>query len=98
VAGRQQETDDRADHADRDGGAVAVRDSGGRADGGRRGGDENLEVGLRIMAGENIMRECTTCKSRNYFTTKTRRKHPERAEWKKYCPRCNKQTAHKESK
>src|SRR6266540_874694 len=30
--------------------------------------------------------ECTVCKSRNYFTTKNRRKHPERAEWKKFCP------------
>ena len=47
--------------------------------------------------GVNIM-ECTTCKSRNYFTTKNRRKHPERAEWKKYCPRCNKHQSHKESK
>src|SRR6266568_1542174 len=31
-------------------------------------------------------------------TTKNRRKHPERAEWRKYCPRCNKQQPHKESK
>jgi large subunit ribosomal protein L33 len=47
---------------------------------------------------ENIIMECTVCKSRNYFTTKNRRKHPERAEWKKFCPRCNKQQQHKESK
>jgi len=41
------------------------------------------------MPRENIIMECTVCKGRNYFTTKNRRKHPERAEWKKYCPRCN---------
>ena len=40
------------------------------------------------MPRENIIMECTVCKSRNYFTTKNRRKHPERAEWKKFCPRC----------
>ena len=50
------------------------------------------------MPRENIIMECTTCKSRNYFTTKNRRKHPERAEWKKFCPHCNKQQQHKESK
>ena len=50
------------------------------------------------MPRENIMMECTVCKGRNYFTTKNRRKHPERAEWKKYCPRCNKHQPHKESK
>ncbi|HEU5466354.1 MAG TPA: 50S ribosomal protein L33 [Gemmatimonadales bacterium] len=50
------------------------------------------------MPRENIIMECTTCKNRNYFTTKNRRKHPERAEWKKYCPRCNKPQVHKESK
>src|SRR5437660_1683755 len=39
------------------------------------------------MPRENIIMECTVCKGRNYFTTKNRRKHPERAEWKKFCPR-----------
>src|SRR5881628_1239846 len=31
------------------------------------------------MPRENIIMECTVCKSRNYFTTKNRRKHSERA-------------------
>src|SRR5439155_277131 len=48
------------------------------------------------MPRENIIMECTVCKGRNYFTTKNRRKHPERAEWKKYCPRCNKHQPHQE--
>jgi len=47
---------------------------------------------------ENIIMECTVCKNRNYFTTKNRRKHTERVEWKKFCPRCNKHQVHKESK
>ena len=50
------------------------------------------------MARENIILECTECKERNYFTDKNRRTHPERVERRKYCPRCNKHQAHKESK
>ena len=50
------------------------------------------------MPRDKIILECTECKNRNFFQTKNRRKHPERAEWSKYCPRCNKQVAHKESK
>jgi large subunit ribosomal protein L33 len=47
---------------------------------------------------EKIILECTECKSRNYFTTKNKRKHPERVEWKKFCPRCTAARWHKESK
>lgn len=45
-----------------------------------------------------ITLECTECKERNYSTTKNRRTHPERAAFKKYCPRCNDHTAHKETR
>src|SRR3989442_15141461 len=47
------------------------------------------------MPRENIIMECTARKSRNYFTTKNRRKHSERVEWRKYCPRCNKHQPHR---
>ncbi|MEE8477059.1 MAG: 50S ribosomal protein L33 [Gemmatimonadales bacterium] len=47
---------------------------------------------------DKVIMECTECKSRNYFTTKNRRLHPERVEWKKHCPRCNAHRMHKESK
>ena len=47
---------------------------------------------------EKIILECTECKSRNYHTTKNKRLHPERVEWKKFCPRCGHSKAHKESK
>lgn len=41
---------------------------------------------------------CTECRSRNYAKTKNKRKHPERMELKKYCPRCNTHTVHRETK
>ena len=42
------------------------------------------------MPRDKIILACSDCKNRNYFTTKNKRLHPERVEWKKYCPRCNK--------
>jgi large subunit ribosomal protein L33 len=47
---------------------------------------------------EIITLECTQCKSRNYTTTKNRRKHSERVEVKKFCPRCRKHAPHRETK
>ena len=41
------------------------------------------------MARDKIILACSDCKNRNYFTTKNKRLHPERVEWKKYCPRCD---------
>jgi large subunit ribosomal protein L33 len=50
------------------------------------------------MPRDKIILECTVCKSRNYFSDKNKRLHPERVEWKKFCPRCNQHLVHKESK
>jgi len=50
------------------------------------------------MPREKIILACTQCQERNYHTTKNRRKHPERVERRKYCPRCNAHTQHKETK
>ena len=50
------------------------------------------------MPRDKIILECTECKNRNFFTDKNKRKHPERVEWRKYCPRCDKHKLHKESK
>ena len=52
----------------------------------------------RTMARDKIILACTQCQSRNYHTMKNKRKHPERVEWKKHCPRCNLHTMHKETK
>jgi len=47
---------------------------------------------------EKITLECTECKHRNYNTTKNKRRHPERVEYKKFCPFCRKHTKHKETR
>ena len=63
-----------------------------------RPGDSSSTLTLRpstrsAMPRDKIILACSDCKNRNYFTTKNKRLHPERVEWKKYCPRCNKHQA-----
>jgi large subunit ribosomal protein L33 len=41
---------------------------------------------------------CNDCKRRNYTATKNKRKHPDRVEFKKFCPFCRKHTPHKETR
>ncbi len=41
---------------------------------------------------------CTVCKSENYRAAKNKKLHPSRMETQKYCPKCRKQTLHKEKK
>ena len=41
---------------------------------------------------------CQDCKEHNYTTKKNRANDPDRLEIKKYCPRCRRHTAHKETK
>lgn len=47
---------------------------------------------------ENIILRCTVCKEENYIDTRNKKAHPERKELKKYCPKCNKMTLHREKK
>ncbi len=42
--------------------------------------------------------ECKDCKERNYNTNKNKRTTPEKLEFSKYCPRCRKHTAHRETR
>lgn len=63
----------------------------------------NVKSGLRrnIMAKDDrysLTLKCTECGEENYLTSKNKKKHPERLELKKYCPRCKKSTIHKEKK
>jgi len=51
-----------------------------------------------IVPRDKIILACSDCKNRNYFSKKNKRLHPERVEWKKYCPRCNAHKLHKETK
>jgi large subunit ribosomal protein L33 len=53
---------------------------------------------VSTMPRDKIILACSDCKNRNYFTTKNKRLHPERVEWKKYCPRCDTHKVHKETK
>ena len=64
-------------------------ETAGKADG---------RITISEEARDKIILACSECKNRNYFTTKNKRLHPERVEWKKYCPRCNKHQLHKETK
>ncbi len=41
---------------------------------------------------------CSECEERNYSEKKNKRLHPERVEYRKYCPRCKRHTMHKETK
>ena len=47
---------------------------------------------------ELIALSCTICKRKNYYTTKNKRKHPEKMAIKKFCPWERKYTEHKEAK
>jgi large subunit ribosomal protein L33 len=50
------------------------------------------------MPREDYILKCTVCGEENYISTKNRKSHPDRMEIKKYCPKCNKMTVHKEKK
>ncbi len=41
---------------------------------------------------------CTECKDRNYITKKNKRNNPDRLELKKFCPKCQRHTAHRETR
>ncbi len=45
-----------------------------------------------------ITMACAVCKERNYITRKNRRNDPDRIELKKFCARCGKHTAHRETR
>ncbi|MBI5142877.1 MAG: 50S ribosomal protein L33 [Nitrospirae bacterium] len=45
-----------------------------------------------------ILLRCDECKERNYSTMKNKKNTTEKLNLKKYCNRCRKHTAHKETK
>ncbi|MBR2138723.1 MAG: 50S ribosomal protein L33 [Bacilli bacterium] len=47
---------------------------------------------------EGIALQCTVCKNINYLTSKNKKNTEGKLEVKKFCPSCNKTTAHKERK
>ena len=55
-------------------------------------------MGIKGTNDRMVVLACETCKERNYTTTKNKKNHKERMELNKYCPKCQKHTAHKETK
>jgi large subunit ribosomal protein L33 len=43
-----------------------------------------------------ITLQCNDCKNRNYTTTKNKKKHTDRLETKRFCPKCRQHRAHRE--
>lgn len=50
------------------------------------------------VASAIITLQCGECKERNYTTTKNKRNDPDRLEMRKFCNRCRRHTAHRETK
>lgn len=47
---------------------------------------------------ERITLKCTVCGDENYINTRNKKLHTERMVVKKYCPKCNAKTEHREKK
>ncbi|MBI5409112.1 MAG: 50S ribosomal protein L33 [Nitrospirae bacterium] len=45
-----------------------------------------------------ILLQCTSCKGKNYSTTKNKKNTTEKLNLKKYCKHCRKHVEHKETK
>ena len=45
-----------------------------------------------------ITLQCSECKNRNYTTTKNKKKHTDRLEIKRFCPKCRQHRPHREVK
>ncbi len=55
-------------------------------------------MGIKGKNDRMVVLACEECKERNYTTTKNKKNNKERMELNKYCPKCQKHTAHKETK
>jgi len=47
---------------------------------------------------EIVLLQCTTCKNKNYSTTKNKKNTTEKLNLKKYCRHCRRHVPHKETK
>lgn len=55
-------------------------------------------MGIKGKNDRMVVLACEVCKERNYTTTKNKKTTKDRMELSKYCPKCQKHTAHKETK
>ena len=61
----------------------------------KKGGETMAKKG---EARERITLACTVCKEENYRTEKNKKNTTDRLELNKFCPKCKKNTLHKEAK
>ncbi len=47
---------------------------------------------------DQVILRCSVCGDENYISTRNKRNHPNKMEIKKFCPKCNQMTLHKEKK
>lgn len=47
---------------------------------------------------ESVILKCNECGEENYLSSRNKKNVPDRLELKKYCPRCQKVTIHKEKR
>ena len=45
-----------------------------------------------------ILLKCGSCNNKNYSTTKNKKKHTDRLEIKRFCPKCRQHRPHREVK
>lgn len=66
-----------------------------------KGKDIRIIISLKCTECKNGKETSNSSSKRNsiiYYTTKNRRNTPQRLELKKFCPKCNRHTLHKELK
>ena len=54
--------------------------------------------GFAIKGFTPCVRYVIICGNENYIGTRNKKKHPDKMVIKKYCPKCNQKTDHKEKK
>jgi len=52
----------------------------------------------KALARVFVTLQCVDCRERNYTTTKNKKNDAQRLELRKFCPRCRRQTMHRETR
>ena len=50
------------------------------------------------MPRDLVTYKCAECGQETYYGSRNKKKHPDKMDIKKYCPKCNKMTTQKEKK
>ena len=66
--------------------------------------EKNDNISIVILEGSmadtrlKVILKCSECGNENYNATRNKKLHAEKMEVRKYCPKCKKETLHKEKK